>query len=52
MCRFYRVAGILTSMLDLIYLVVTAAFFALMFIYVRACERLGRDTTDHTETKR
>ena len=38
------------SMLDLIYLGVTVAFFALMLIYVRACERLGRDTTDHTET--
>jgi hypothetical protein len=37
-------------MLDLIYLVVTVAFFALMLAYVRACERLGRDTPDDTET--
>ena len=37
-------------MLDLIYVVVTIAFFALMLGYVRACERLGRDTTAITET--
>jgi hypothetical protein len=37
-------------MLDIIYLLATVAFFALMLLYVRACERLGRDTTDHTET--
>ncbi len=36
-------------MLDIIYLLATVAFFALMLLYVRACERLGRDTTDHTE---
>jgi hypothetical protein len=36
-------------MKDLIYLLVTVAFFALMLGYVRACERLGRDTTDPTE---
>jgi len=34
-------------MLDFIYLLVTIAFFALMLLYVRACERLGRNTTDH-----
>jgi hypothetical protein len=38
-------------MIDLIYILATVAFFALMLIYVRACERFGRDTTDHTETK-
>jgi hypothetical protein len=37
------------SMLDLIYVLGTIAFFVLMLLYVRACERLGRDTTDHTE---
>jgi hypothetical protein len=37
-------------MIDLIYVLATVAFFALMLIYVRACERLGRDTTDHTES--
>ena len=35
-------------MLDLVYILVTLAFFALMLLYVRACERLGRDTTDRT----
>jgi hypothetical protein len=29
-------------MLDLIYLLGAVAFFAAMFAYVRACERLGR----------
>ena len=29
-------------MIDLIYVVGTIAFFALMLLYVRACERLGR----------
>jgi hypothetical protein len=37
-------------MIDLIYVLATVAFFALMLIYVRACERLGHDTTDHTES--
>ena len=37
-------------MIDLVYIVGTVAFFALMLLYVRACERLGRNTTDHTET--
>ena len=36
-------------MIDLAYVVGTLAFFALMLLYVRACERLGRDTTDQTE---
>ena len=36
-------------MIDLIYLVATVAFFALMLLYVRACERLGRDRTDRPE---
>ena len=36
-------------MIDLVYILVTVAFFALMLLYVRACERLGRDTTDTTE---
>jgi hypothetical protein len=29
-------------MSDLLYVLGTAAFFALMLLYVRACERLGR----------
>ena len=29
-------------MMDLIYVAGTVAFFALMLLYVRACERLGR----------
>ena len=36
-------------MIDLIYILGTVAFFALMLLYVRACERLGRDTKDTTE---
>jgi hypothetical protein len=36
-------------MIDLIYVAGTVGFFALMLLYVRACERLGRDTTDRTE---
>ena len=36
-------------MLDVIYILATVAFFALMLLYVRACERLGRDTTDRSE---
>jgi len=34
-------------MLDATYILVTVLFFALMLLYVRACERLGRDTTDY-----
>ncbi len=29
-------------MIDLIYVAATIAFFGLMLLYVRACERLGR----------
>jgi len=36
-------------MLDVIYIFGTVAFFALMLLYVRACERLGRDTTDRPD---
>jgi len=36
-------------MIDLIYLLGTMGFFALMLLYVRACERLGRNTTDRAE---
>ena len=36
-------------MLDLIYILGTVAFFALMLLYVRACERIGRDTRDRSE---
>ena len=36
-------------MLDITYILATVAFFALMLLYVRACERLGRDTTDRSE---
>jgi hypothetical protein len=32
-------------MLDMIYIVVTVAFFGLMLAYIRGCERLGRDST-------
>lgn len=37
------------SMIDIVYIVATVGFFALMLLYVRSCERLGRDTTDTTE---
>ena len=33
-------------MIDLIYVLGTVAFFALMLGYVAACERLGRDSAD------
>ena len=36
-------------MLDVIYILATVAFFALMLLYVRACERIGRDTGDRSE---
>lgn len=29
-------------MADLVYIVVTVAFFGLMVLYIRGCERLGR----------
>jgi hypothetical protein len=31
--------------LDLLYILLTLAFFGLMLAYVRGCEHLGRDTT-------
>jgi len=31
--------------LDLVYLLLTLAFFGLMLVYVRGCERLGRDAS-------
>ncbi len=36
-------------MLDVIYIAVTIAFFALMLAYVAGCERLGRDGTGEEE---
>ncbi len=33
-------------MLDLVYVVVTVAFFGLMLAYVTWCDRLGRDGRD------
>ena len=33
-------------MLDIVYIVVTVGFFALMLVYVRGCEKLGREGTD------
>ena len=33
-------------MIDLVYILGTVVFFALMLVYIRACERLGRDTAD------
>lgn len=36
-------------MLDVIYILGTVAFFALMLLYVRVCERLGRDATGRAE---
>jgi hypothetical protein len=38
-------------MLDLVYVLTTIAFFALMLGYVRACERLGRERSDGSEDK-
>jgi hypothetical protein len=31
--------------LDLLYILLTVAFFGLMLAYVHGCERLGRDET-------
>ena len=36
-------------MLDLLYVVGTVAFFALMLAYVRACQALGRNTDGRAE---
>lgn len=36
-------------MLDIVYIVLTLAFFALMLAYVRGCERLGREAAGEEE---
>lgn len=36
-------------MLDAVYVAATLLFFVLMFVYVRACARLGARTTSKTE---
>lgn len=36
-------------MRDVVYILLTVAFFGLMLAYVRGCERLGRDTTGEEE---
>ena len=36
-------------MMDLLYVVGTVAFFALMLAYVRACQALGRNTGEREE---
>jgi hypothetical protein len=36
-------------MLDIVYIVVTLAFFGLMLAYVWGCERLGRGATGEEE---
>jgi hypothetical protein len=36
-------------MLDIVYIVVTLAFFGLMLAYVRGCERLGRGASGEEE---
>ncbi len=36
-------------MLDVVYVVVTLAFFGLMIAYVRGCERLGREASGEEE---
>lgn len=36
-------------MIDIIYVLATVVFFALMLLYVRACERLGRSVTAEAE---
>lgn len=36
-------------MLDILYIAITVAFFALMLAYVRGCERLGRDVAGSEE---
>jgi len=37
-------------MIDLVYILATVAFFVLMLGYVRACERLGRETADTSDS--
>jgi hypothetical protein len=36
-------------MLDVVYVLVTVAFFGLMLGYVRGCQRLGKDGTGEEE---
>jgi len=36
-------------MLDVVYILVTLAFFGLMLAYVRACEHLGKEGTGEEE---
>ncbi len=38
-------------MTDIIYLLLTGAFFALMLLYVVACERLGRGAEPSREDR-
>ena len=37
-------------MIDVLYIAGTIGFFALMFAYVRGCERLGHRAADQQET--
>jgi len=34
-----------SAVLDLLYILLTVAFFGLMLAYVRGCQRLGREET-------
>jgi hypothetical protein len=36
-------------MLDVVYIILTLAFFGLMLAYVRGCERLGQDAAREEE---
>ena len=36
-------------MLDVVYIILTLAFFGLMLAYVRGCERLGQDAAGQEE---
>ena len=38
-------------MIDLIYVLATLAFFALMLVYVAGCERLGRSPESERTTE-
>jgi hypothetical protein len=38
-------------MTDILYIALSVAFFALMLVYVRGCERLGREPGAPGETK-
>jgi hypothetical protein len=40
------------AVIDLIYVLATFAFFALMVAYVRACQRLGRAPSDGDKSAR